>query len=188
VGLLGSQPDASEHALVGGDSHGIGAEGGGWAMVREYTAAGEQWSYLAEPASTGPLRAAALVAIAEGHTARVVADDAATADVVDLPGDSGTAETDITIGKQGVLFGNKQVVGRIYADLVLSGEPTIAELRALLTTPPWEVFAPARLLRLYIPGLATADAIPDVAHLVGGPLDPVDALWQAGGIDDVVHE
>jgi hypothetical protein len=79
---------------------------------------------------------------------------------------------------------------RIYADLVISGAPTVGELRALLTTPPWEVWAPSRLLRCYLPSLAYASGggvlIPDVAEQVGGPLTPVNAVMQDGDLDDIV--
>lgn len=106
-----------------------------------------------------------------------------------------TARDDIQIGKStrsGYTSPLPNTGGRIYADLVITGAaPTVAELRALLTTPPWHVWDPSRIARCYLPALARTegadDIIPDVAQAVGGPLAPVNAVIQAGDLDDIVH-
>lgn len=168
-------------------SYAVTGEGGGFFQAAvPFTGSGVTFTDV-DSGVTGLM----VVAIgATGTTARFVAVSAAE-DYEDTDGGSGApiGQDDINIAGDG---GTRPNGARIYADLVIAGTPTVSELRALLTAPPWEVFDPADILRCYLPALATVDfpdvVIPDVAQQVGGPLSPVNAVMQDGGLDDIEME
>lgn len=152
-------------------------------------------TYLSDVVMAAGRRAIAAVSASAGVLIRVVTDEVTGGD--DGPIGPVTA-ADAYIGWDGVT--DPPMVGKVYAVLAVSGEVTQAELLSILPVlegggglTPWDVWAPARILRLYLPHLAHVEGadnvIPDVAELVGGGVvgGAVDAVMISGGLERIVN-
>jgi len=95
---------------------------------------------------------------------------------------------DACIGSSGVDY---PYTGKIWGDIVYLGEPSQADIEAILAGGlPWEIWDPTLIARAWCPGAAFIDGatvkIPDMAFSHGGVHVAVDAVLRSGDINDIV--
>jgi len=96
--------------------------------------------------------------------------------------------SDVSIGSRNTDY---PYTGKIWGDIVYLGEPSQADIEALLSgSPPWAVWDPTLVVRAWCPAAAYIDGanviIPDLAQANGGVYASVNATLRYGDVGDIV--